>query len=477
MLAGKIVANVAGLIGTIVVINLLDRGENGTHEYGEAMAAYLVVATASQITTLGVGQFVVVKARDRRDLTFHATSLHIALGLLAAAGVYACREPLGAMIGAPGMDRFVAGFALAMLVERVGLIPERVLIRELRMRTVALSRTAGDVAFLVVSVVLAALDWGGMAIVVGNIARSLVRTGLECAVVEWRDWLDPVPLRADALRELARFSVPLWIGNLAGFACRRWDNLMLSRFYGAATMGSYNLAYNLAENPAVVAEQAVDALLPSFALLEPRRRVHGFIRSLALLSLVTSPLVIGLGVIAPTIVDVFLGPERANVAPMLAVLSIMSVTRPLVWASCAYFQAIDRTRIVMYLDVANLAVLVLALATIGRINPVWACVAVGMVSLLRAVVTGYVVRAIHGTSLAAFFGPQVRPVLACLPMIAAVLVVREGLPLEPVAELLAELALGALGYVAGAWVIANATLRDALDLVVRALRHDRPHQS
>jgi PST family polysaccharide transporter len=326
-----------------------------------------------------------------------------------------------------------------------------------------------------VSVALAALGWGGTSIVIGNIARSLVRAGLECAAVDHREWLEPVALRADALRELARFSVPLWIGNLAGFACRRWDNLMLSAFYGPATMGSYNLAYNLAENPAVVAEQAVDALLPSFTRLEPRRRVHGLIRSLALLSLVTSPLVIGLGVIAPTIVDVFLGPDRADVAPMLAVLSIMSVTRPLVWASVAYFQAIDRTRIVMYLDIANLAVLVLALATLGRINPVWACVAVGTVSLARAVVTGLVVRRLHGTSLVAFFGPQLRPVLACLPMVAAVLVVRQALPLAAGTRLLVELVLGALGYLAGAWVIANATMRDALDLIVRALRRDRSH--
>jgi PST family polysaccharide transporter len=468
MLVGKIVANVVGLVGTVVVINLLDRGDNGTLEYGEAMAAYVVVATAGQITTLGVGQFVVVKAADRRDLAFHATSIHLALGALAAVGVFALREPVGDWIGSPNMGRFVGGFAISMLIDRVGLVPERVLIRALRMRVVALSRTGGDLAFPLVSIALASLGWGGMAIVAGNLARSTTRALIQCAAVDRRDWLEPSRYRAAAFAELWRFSGPLWLGNLAAFACRRWDNLLVARFYGAGVLGSYNVAYNLAENPPVVAEQAIDVLLPSFTRLEPHRRAQGFIRSLAMLSFVTSPLVIGLGVVAPTVVAAFLSDSRADVAPMLAVLSIMSVTRPLQWASAAYFQAIDRTRLVMSLDIATLVVLVISIVTLGRISPLWACVAVGLVSVIRAVVTGVIVRELHGVNLGAFFGPQLRPVFACLPMTAAVLLVRQVTSLAPAGQLALEIVAGATGYLGGAWVIANATFRDALDLARRA---------
>jgi PST family polysaccharide transporter len=474
MLVGKIVAAVSGVIGTIIVLGLLDRGHNGTLEYGEATAAYLVVATAAQITTLGVGQFVVVKGEGRGDLAFLATSVHVALGLVAAVAVYACREPLGAWIGAPGMGRFVAGFAIAMMFDRISLIPERVLIRAFRMRTVALTRTGADLVFLAVSIALAALGWGGMAIVVGNIARSGTRMVVQCAAVERRDWLDISPLRADALRELWRFSGPLWIGNVAGFACRRWDNLLVSRFYGAGVMGSYNVAYNLAENPPVVAEQAIDALFPSYTRLEPHRRVPGLLRSLALLSLITSPLVIGLGAVAPTVVEAFLDPSRSDVTPMLVILSVMSVTRPLVWGCAAYFLAIDRTRLVMILDVANLVALVVAIVTLGRVSPLWACAAVGLVSMIRAIITGLVVCDMHGLRLHTFFGPQLRPVLACLPMVAAVLVVRQTELGSTIVQLVVEVLAGAIGYVAGAWVIANATCRDALDLARRSFQTRTP---
>jgi PST family polysaccharide transporter len=61
--------------------------------------------------------------------------------------VNACREPLGAWIGAPGMGRFVDRFAIANMLDRIGFIPERVLIRAFRMRTVALTRTGADLEF------------------------------------------------------------------------------------------------------------------------------------------------------------------------------------------------------------------------------------------------------------------------------------------------------------------------------------------
>jgi len=477
MLVGKIVANVAGVVGTILVINLLDRGVNGKLEYGEAMAAFIVVATASQITTLGVGQFIVVKTAHRRDLAFHATTIHITLGVIAMVAVYLARDPLGAWVGAPGMSRFVAGLTVAFMLDRLMLVPERVLMRSLNFRAVAIARTTGDFIYVGSTIVFAATGWGGASIVLGNIARSSTRALIMIGFADRRDWLAPTRLRLSSMLEIWKFSGPIWFASLAGFACRRWDNLLVSRFYGADVMGSYNVAYNLAENPPVVAEQAIDVLLPSYAQLEPDKRVAGFIRSLSLLSFLTSPLVIGLGAVAPSLVATFLSSSRSDVAPMLTVLSMMAVTKPLVWASAAYFQATDRPRTVMALEIMNLVLLVTAITTLGRISAVWACGAVGLVSAFRAVITAVVLRRVHGTPLWTFFAPQLRPVLACVVMVIATVAVRHAiapLALRNGARLLLEVVVGGGAYIAAAWLVANETFRDALDLARRAAHRRRP---
>ena len=471
MLGGKIVATVAGVVGTILVVNLLDK-----LEYGEAIDAFLIVYSVSQITTLGIGQFIVVKARDRRDLAFHATAIHLTLGVVALISVWVFREPLDELVGAPGMGRFVAWMGLAMMIDRISLVPERVLMRNMQFRVVAIARTFGEFAYIGVSISLAYVGWGGMAIVIGNVVRSAIRASLMIRSTDRRDWLEPTKLRLASVLEMFRFSGPIWIAALASFAGRRWDNLLVSGFYGAGTMGDYNIAYNLAENPPVVTEQAIDVLLPSFSRLDAGQRVAGLIRSLSLMSFITSPLVIGLGAIAPSLVEALFAAERADVAPMLAVLSAMSVTRPLTWTCTAYFQATDRPRIVMGLEVMNIVVLLSAIAIAAQSSVIWVCVAVGIASALRALVTALVLRKVERIGLWQFLEPQLRPVLATLPMVGWVLAVRYGVAqagVAPVVRLLLEIAAGGLGYVAGAWVFAHATFRDALDLIRRALNRRR----
>ncbi len=476
MLVGKLVANVAGIVGTILVINLLDAGA-GKAEYGLATAAWLVVATASQFTTLGIGQFVVVKARDRPDLAFHATVFHNAIGVVAMLAVYAGRDRIASWIDAEGMSRFVAGLAVATMLDRISLVPERVLMRSMKFRIVAVSRTLGDLVYVGVAITVAALGGGGMAIVGANIARSALRAVILIRYAERRDWLQPVRLRLSSLREIFTFSGPIWIAALSSFAARRGDNLIVSGYYGAEVMGSYNVAYNLAENPPVIAEQAIDVLLPSYAQLEPEARVRGLVRSLSLLSLVTSPLVLGLGAVAPSLVASFLGPERADVAPMLSVLAVMSLTRPLMWASAAYLQATDRPRILMLLEIMTVVTMVAGLLTLGRISVIWACIAVGIATFVRVIVTALVLRRIDRIGLWAFFRPQVMPVVACLPMIGVVVLVRHavtGVGWSALVSLLAEVAAGGLMYAGAAWALANPTCRDVLDVARRALRRKRP---
>ena len=64
-------------------------------------------------------------------------------------------------------------------------------------------------------------------------------------------------------------------------------------------VGQYNLAYNLADVPAIqVGEQIALVLMPSMAELPPERRARALERSSALLSLIIFPLAVGLGLVA-----------------------------------------------------------------------------------------------------------------------------------------------------------------------------------
>jgi len=458
-----------GLVGTLVVTHFIAPGE-----YGEVMVAAVLAMTANQISTLGLGQYIVAHPEAERGLAFHATLIHVVLGVAALGGLLAIGDAFGPMLDAPGLIRFLPGLVLAALADRFAFVPERVLMRDLRFGAVSGIRTAGDVAHTVVSVALAAVGWGGMAIVAGNLARSVSRLIFFVAAVKRSDWLEPKPLSWQKARELLAFGVPIAVGGLGHFAARRWDNLLVSRFFGPGVAGMYNLAYNLADVPAIqVGEQVGDVLLPSFARLDPDRRPAALVRSLSLLSLIVFPLAVGLGVVAPTLVRSVFDERWQAVAPMLVVLAAIGVARPIGWTVASYLQARKLPRWLMWLELAKLALLVVALGTLGRASPFWACVSVAVVYAAHALASLVVIRWVDGVALAQSLGALAAPLLSCGLMVVAVLTARQAFaPLHerPALQLAIEVGVGALVYLASAFAVARRPSRDLVARLREAFR-------
>lgn len=461
-----------GLIGTLVVTHYVSPGD-----YGEVTVAAVLVMTANQLSTLGLGQYLVAKPDAPESAAFHANLVHVGLGVVALAALLATGSRIGPGLDAPGMTRFLTGLCVAGLLDRASFVPERLLARDLRFGTIGALRTFSDVAHTVTCVWLAMAGFGAAALVWGNIVRSALRLVLAAGAMGWRAWLAPHRLSLAMLRDLFAFGVPVAVGALASFATRRWDNLLVSRFFGPSVTGMYNLAYNLADVPAIhVGEQIGDVLLPSFARLDPERRPAALVRALGLLALLVFPLAVGLGVIAPTLVGTIFDARWQPVAPMLLILSLLSVMRPVGWVISSYVQALGRPQPLMWLELAKLALLVGALASIGRQSPLWSCASVGIVFGLHALASLALVRKLDGVPLGSSLASLVPALLACVPLVVATLGVRRvlvatgGVP--SLVSLLLEVAAGALAYVVAAWFVARSSARDLLARLREALSRE-----
>lgn len=442
---------------------------------GEVADAYIFVLTPHWATTSLV-QYLVAKPKAGRDEAWHVTVAHLGIGVVVLAAAVLLAQVSGNAFKAPEMARYAPGFAVALLLERIGAIPERVLARDLRFRALAIVRAIQEITYSVSVIAFAALGTGGMAIVYGNIARGLVYCGLLVALTDWRTWLTPAKLQAGKFGPILRYGLPLWVSYLAVVATRRWDKLAISNLYGPAVMGAFNLAYNLADVPALqVAEQIGDVFMPSLAHLSAEEKKSAIVRATGLLAIIVFPLAVGLGAVAPTIVEALLRPEWHEVGPMLAILAAVSVTRPIAVSVVGpYLQVTDRTRASMILGFVQIALLMGCLYTLGRVSPLWACAAVGVAFGLYSLVGLAFVQAFDGVRVTAFLARCGPPLLACVPMVLAVLGARAGLLRTPLAapkfRLGFEVAAGAVGYIAGAFVLAPKMSRELIETVRDARR-------
>ncbi|HMJ11557.1 MAG TPA: oligosaccharide flippase family protein [Polyangiaceae bacterium] len=465
-----------GLIGTLVITRFI-----APAEYGEVTIAAVMVLTASQVSTLGFGQYLIATPSAGREVAFHATVYHVVLGAIVLGLLFWLGRPLGPLLDAPAAARFLPGLIVSGLLDRIYYIPERILVRDMRFGIVSAERTAGDVAYTVGSLWLALLGWGGMAIVIGNVARSLIRTAIVCVAANWRDWVSTGPIKWSVTRQLFWFGLPISGAALASFAARRWDNFFVAKFFGPSTTGMYNLAYNLADVPAMqIGEQVGDVLVPSFARMDAERRKTALVRSITLLGLVVFPLAVGLGAVAHTLVAVLFDPRWQPVAPMLVLLSALSVTRPVGWVVASYLQARHLPRALMWLELFKLVVLLAAIVTIGRGSALWTCAAVGFGFAVHMLACLWVIKKSDGIPLRSLLTSVSAPLIACVPLALSVLGARHlvmalgGLP--PLPLLVLEIVIGALVYIGAALVFAREASRELVARVRDALqrRSGRP---
>ncbi|HEY1586810.1 MAG TPA: oligosaccharide flippase family protein [Polyangia bacterium] len=463
-------SRIVGLVGTLVLTRYLS-----PNDVGEVSAAHVIVLSTMQFLTFGVGVYLVADPKTGRDVAFHATVIQIGTGLIGAGVAYAARYRMGATVDAPGLVRYVPGMALALMIARVAYMPERMLVRQMKFRRLGLSRALGELSLPIVAVATARAGAGGYALVYGNLANATVSLIMMSSAVSWREWLEPHRLRLSTFWTLIRYGTWSSLSTLADTAARRWDNLVVSRLYGAGVMGAYNMAYNLADVPSIqVGEQVTDVLLSSLANMEKERRVGALTRAAGLLGLIIFPLAIGLGAVATTMTRAFLAPQWWMVGPMLAILSGLAVVRPLTGAVLSYLQVCLRLRAVMIIEWATVAFVLLSLVTLGRLSPLWACTAIGVAFTARLVVSLEVLRRSENVPVAPILTRQIGPLVATIPMIAAAYGVHRGFValglgqlhgVRAGGELMAQIAAGGLAYVGACFVVARSMTLELIVLI------------
>ncbi len=444
---------------------------------GEVNVATVFVATLGWATSFGVGQYVAAHPKAGRAVVFHGALLVLGSGLLMIAACVLARAPVAAWLHTPGMARYVPGLAVSQFVDRFGSLPRGVLVRDLRFRTVGARVAIGELAFAFVSVGLAALGWGGDAIVGANLARAALGLGFLALVTDRRDYFEPAPFDPAKLREILRFGLPISISYVFHIGSMTWDNLFIAYRFGEGANGLYNNAYRLADLPATnVGEQVNDVLVPTFARVEdPAARARGLTRAAGLMALVVFPMAAGLGAVAHSLVASFYPPAYAGVAPFLAVLAPLSMARSIAVLLAGYLQVLGKTRVFVALDVLLVATLLGSMALLAPLGPVWAALGVGVGFSVNVLSLLWVMRP-EGVRPLHIAAAVARPLAACAPMAAAVFGLRHalaGAALPPLARLLLEVAAGAIAYAGAAFVLAPAISRDFLDLALGVVRRRR----
>jgi lipopolysaccharide exporter len=468
-----LVSRAVALVGTLVLTRFI-----APEVMGEVVAATAIAFAVNFSTQIGASQYVLLRGDEERDAIFHVTVLSVVPVAIALLLVILFVPQIAPLLSAPNLATYLPGMALVVLIARISSIPDKLLLRRMRFRTVAVANALGLITHTALSILLVATtDLGGMAVVFGHIGQSVVIAALVITACGTASWMTPTRLRWHRFKEILSFGVPLGVVAFLYEATRYGDKLVYTRMFGAARTGEYNLAYSLADLPAsYVGEQVAGVLLPALLHVEVARRKGVLIRAIGMLAIVTFPMAVGLGAISSTLIDVLLPDRWSGVAPFLAVLAALSIFRPVSGMLSQYLISIERTRVQLWAAILRAVVLFAGLFLLGLLGPTIAATAVGVASFVH---TWTLVRAVgtDGGFVENFLRVLRAPLLACVALVAAVVAVRlalgrmDGFP--EIALLAVEIAAGGAAYVGTIFCLARAHTLEALALARSVLRPSR----
>ena len=298
--------------------------------YGLVGMAVLVTTLLETIRDVGTGTALIRERTLPDELASTAFWLNCGTGVVVTMLVIGLFWPAAYFFRQPQLSRILQFLSISFFFGALGVVPTAVLNRALDFRKVALAQVCGAFCGTGSAIAIALAGGKVSALVAASLVMSFTTT-----VAVW--FLSPLRVKpvfnvADARRILS-FGLHLTGSHVMNYFSRNADNVLVGRYLGSGPLGYYQMGYMLMQLPLYnfsnMIAQVTYPALSRFSEDHQRFR-SAYLRTSSLISLVTFPVMVGLGVTAEPFVRVFLGPKWMPVAALLTVFgplgALQSVT-------------------------------------------------------------------------------------------------------------------------------------------------------
>jgi O-antigen/teichoic acid export membrane protein len=313
------------------------------YAYGVVGMATIAIGLISLFRDLGTASAVI----QRRDLNQHLLSslfwLNVGIGF---AGTVLCflSAPIAARIfREPAVVPVVRVLSASFLIGSLTNIHAALLYRSMTFKKLSLIDISSSVVGLGVVVTLACLHAGVWSLVAGTLTSATINSILVWAT---SDWQPSLLFSWTEVRSVMNFGLNLSAFNLFNYFARNSDNAIVGRYLGSASLGFYQLAYNIMLFPVQgIAQVLTQVMFPAFSEIqndnERFRRVY--LRTCSSIALITFPLMAGAAILADPLIRTVYGPRWVNVIPVLIILAPVGLVQSILTTSGLIYTAKGRT--------------------------------------------------------------------------------------------------------------------------------------
>ncbi len=416
VLVGRAVKMAVNAGTSVVLARLLE-----PRTFGLFSIASLFLGFTKQLQTFGMAKAAVRLPELRED---HLRTIFTvnALGSTAlCAALWVAAPLLETLFREPAAVAVLRALVLGFLANPFSSVGSAIIERRMDFRAQTRANVLYAVSKAAVSLVLAVLGWGVWSLAAGQLAGQATRAG---ALIGGARWLPRPGLSRVALADLAGFGFGMFLKNAAIYVQERVDYFIVGRWLGAAPLGLYERAYRMTDGIVrEIGKTTNEVLYAAYSRIQDeRQRVHAaFGKVLVTVAVVVYPSLLGMALVAPSLVRSVFGPQWDGAAVPLQVLCVAGFFRIFSQLAGTLCNALGFVKAEAASRVVLLALVAAGCTYATRWGIVGVAGAILLSEALVSLVLGAILLRASGLRLRDLFGPQLPVVAAASAMCAAVI--------------------------------------------------------
>jgi PST family polysaccharide transporter len=322
----------------------------------------------------------------------------------------------------PEVASVLTASAFIFVISTWGAIHRALLRRDLKLRQLAYVEASASILSAAGAIGMALTGFGVWSLVVRGLLRSLFTVIGLWITMSWRPGF---LMSGSHFMELFGFSRNVVGGRFLRYANSNLDYLIVGKLIGTVELGWYTVAFNVAMLLRTYLSQIVNSVaFPAFSRAGRARLGSAYLRTTSYVALIALPGVAVVGLLAPEIVGVVLGPDWLPMVTSLRLLTVAGGVASVSSLSSPVFFSSGRVDIQVKWQLTNLVSLVPTLLIGARwgINGVAAAWTIRILVLLPVI--QLIINRIAGVSWRDYIGALWRGFAVSASVSATLLVLR-----------------------------------------------------
>ncbi|MDY0143631.1 MAG: lipopolysaccharide biosynthesis protein [Bacteroidales bacterium] len=299
-------------------------------DYGINAMAVTISGFASMFSSLGLSTATVQRADINHEQVSTLFWINAAIGLLLTLIVAAISPAAAWFYQTPEMLWVMLSLSVTFTISGLSVQHSALLTRQMKFYSLAKISVLSSLAGIVVAIIAGYYGFGYWALVFNSLTNSIVGTfGFWIAC----KWIPGKPSRSAGVGSMIKFGSDLVGFNVINYFARNLDNVLIGRYHGSGALGLYSKAYQLLMMPITNLRNPMTSVaMPALSRMQndPEQYLNYYMKFVSILSFLSMPLVVFMGVCSDKIISLLLGPQWLGASELFKILAFVAFIQPVV---------------------------------------------------------------------------------------------------------------------------------------------------